>query len=117
MEMITILLMVLCVRDFIHVSDLVEAHYQAFKKIRDEKKSFTYNLANQKGFSVLEIIKVCEKITKKKVNYSFSNRRKGDPSTLIADCQKAKEGILWNPSKSKIENIVSTAWKWHASLK
>ena len=106
-----------CVRDFIHVSDLVEAHYQAFKKIRDEKKSFTYNLANQKGFSVLEIIKVCEKITKKKVNYSFSNRRKGDPSTLIADCQKAKEGILWNPSKSKIENIVSTAWKWHASLK
>ena len=106
-----------CVRDFIHVCDLVEAHYEAFKKIRDEKKSFTYNLANEEGFSVLDIIKVCEKITKKKINYSFGNRRKGDPSTLIADCQKARDGIFWNPSKSNIENIVTTAWKWHASLK
>ncbi len=106
-----------CVRDFIHVCDLVEAHFEAFKKIRKEKNSFTYNLANEKGFSVLEIIRVCEKITKKKVNYSFSNRREGDPSTLIADCQKARNEIFWSPSKSNIENIINTAWKWHSSLK
>ena len=106
-----------CVRDYIHVCDLVEAHFEAFKKIRNEKKSLIYNLANEKGFSVLEIIKVCEKITKKKVNFSFDKKRQGDPSCLIADCQKARNEIFWNPSKSDIENIVNTAWKWHRSLK
>ena len=105
-----------CVRDFIHVCDLVEAHFNVFKKIRNDKKSFTYNLANEKGYSVLEIIKVCEKITKKRVKYSFNKRRQGDPATLIADCQKARKEIFWNPSKSNIENIVGTAWKWHISL-
>ena len=58
-----------------------------------------------------------KKLQKKKVNYTIGNRRKGDPSMLIADCEKAREGIFWNPLKSNIENIVSTAWKWHTSLK
>lgn len=105
-----------CVRDYIHVSDLVHAHYLAFKKITSEKGCFDYNLGNSNGFSILEIIKVCELITKKKVNYKFVDKRKGEPAYLVADCTKAISELKWITKHSDINRIVKSAWQWHSRL-
>jgi UDP-glucose 4-epimerase len=105
-----------CVRDYIHVSDLVHAHYLAFKKIKGEKGCFDYNLGNSNGFSILEIIKVCELITKKKVYYKFVDKRKGEPAHLVADCTKAISELKWITTHSDINRIIKSAWQWHSRL-
>ena len=105
-----------CVRDYIHVSDLVHAHYLAFKKILSEKGCFDYNLGNGNGFSVLEIIRACELITKKKVNYKFVDKRKGEPAYLVADSSKAISELKWRTEHSDIYRIVKSAWQWHSRL-
>ncbi|MCL4123533.1 UNVERIFIED_CONTAM: hypothetical protein GTU68_043976 [Idotea baltica] len=101
-----------CVRDYIHILDLADAHILALKAL-DTNPSATYNLGNGKGFSVMEVIKTSEKITGEKINFDITDRRSGDPATLIADSNKIKEDLNWKPKYDSLESIIQTAWDWH----
>ena len=101
-----------CIREYVHVTDLVDAHYKAFLKLNETNESDVFNLSSECGLSVLEIINYCHSIIGKEVNYVQSERRKGDPDILVSDCLKAKKLLDWKPQNSNIENIVKSAWKW-----
>ena len=105
-----------CVRDYVHVTDLVHAHFLAFKKLLNESGYFDFNLGNGNGFSVLEIIKACEIISKKKVNYQFVSKRLGEPEFLVADNSKAISELKWKIVYNDINEIIKTAWRWHNRL-
>jgi UDP-glucose 4-epimerase len=103
-----------CVRDYINVMDLAEAHILAVNKlISGEIKGFeAINLGTGSGFSVKEILEEATKITNKKINFELKNRRSGDPETLVADNQKAKIVLGWEPKYSDLKTIIETAWNW-----
>ena len=103
-----------CIRDYIHVNDIARAHILAMEKISTISGQ-CINLGNGKGYSVLEIIKVCEEITKKNIKKEFVTKREGDPSTLVARYDKAIALLHWYP-KYDIKQIIETAWKWHKKL-
>ena len=105
-----------CIREYVHVSDLIEAHYKAFLRLEETNCSDSFNLSSENGFSVLDILKSVEILTDKKINYVLAERRKGDPDVLISDCSKAKELLNWDPQNSNIENIISSALNWHKYL-
>ncbi len=105
-----------CIRDYIHVNDLGAAHLKALKFLINGNKSEIINLGTGSGNSVLEIIQKSEKITGRKINYEFADRRKGDPAVLVADNKKASNLLNWKPEYS-IEDILSSAWKWHHNQK
>lgn len=98
-----------CIRDYIHIVDLAQAHIQA---LAPGKCGF-YNLGNGDGYSVREVIQMCEKITGKKIPTVERPRRPGDPPKLVAAAAKAKSELGWKPQFPKLEDIVSTAWAWH----
>lgn len=102
-----------CLRDYIHVVDLADAHVLALKYLRNGGESNIFNLGNGKGFSVKEIISAAEKITGKKINFEIGKRRAGDPAQLIASGEKAKKILGWQPKYISIEEIIKTAWTWH----
>ncbi len=104
-----------CIRDYIHVYDLASAHLLALNRIANGGESGIYNLGNGTGFSVKEIIDVCRKVTRHEISVEIVPRRAGDPALLIAAADKAKNILGWQPEYTKIEQIVETAWKWHAS--
>lgn len=104
-----------CVRDYIHVIDLVAAHVLALEYLFKEKKSGVFNLGNGHGFTVKEVISAAEKVTGKKVPYEEGARREGDPAVLVADSSKAKRILGWNPAHAELEEIIASAWKWHSS--
>ena len=101
-----------CIRDFIHVVDIAEAHVIGLKKILNNNGCYIYNLGTGKGISVREIISTVEKITNLKIKTKVEKRRKGDPHLLLASPKKAFEELNWVPKNSKIEIIVRDAWKW-----
>lgn len=101
-----------CVRDYIHVVDLADAHYKALQFLREEQKSLQLNLANGEGYSNLEVIKMVEQVAKKTIQYQLTERRPGDPSQLIGCADKAKSIINWVP-KYNLEQIIESAWVWH----
>jgi UDP-glucose 4-epimerase len=101
-----------CVRDYIHVRDLANAHIKALKKL-DEKNSCIYNLGNGIGFTVKEVIEKAREITGKTITANIVEPRKGDPATLIASSKGISEELGWIPQYSSINNIVDTAWNWH----
>ncbi len=105
-----------CIRDYIHVLDLANAHLKAVEYLLEGKKSTMINLGTGKGNSVLEIIKKAESISGEKIKYDFVGRRAGDPAVLVADNTKAKNILGWVPSYS-IENIIEHAWNWHKNPK
>ncbi len=98
-----------CIRDYIHVTDLAQAHALAL----EVKESGFFNLGIGGGVSVLEVIEACRKITGKKIPMVTQARRPGDPPRLIASAQKAREVLGWRPQYEQIEDIVSSAWSWH----
>jgi len=102
-----------CVRDYIHVTDLAEAHVLALKKLLDGGNSEVFNLGNGKGFSVKEVIEAAKKVTGIDFKVTMVERRAGDPPVLVADATKAKEVLGWKPQYADLETIVSSAWKWH----
>lgn len=102
-----------CVRDYIHVSDLAQAHILALKNLVKNKKSKIYNLGSEKGFSVKEILEKCIDVTKKIIPARIVNRRTGDPAILIASSTKIKKELGWRPKYSDLEKIIQTAWQWH----
>ena len=102
-----------CIRDYIHVNDLAEAHIYALCKLYETAKTGFYNLGTGRGYSVKEIIKAVEEITGKKINYLERSRRAGDPPILVADYNKAKAELDWTPACSDLNSIIQTAWNWH----
>lgn len=105
------------VRDYIHVMDLAEAHYLGLKYIMDNDISDDFNLGNNVGYSVMEIIKKVEEVTGKEVKYQLTDRRPGDPAILVASNEKAKRVLGWNPIHSSLDEIIHSAYKWHKFLK
>lgn len=104
-----------CIRDYIHVSDLVDAHILALEYLFAEKGSAAFNLGNGEGFSVKEVIKEAESVVSQKIPREISARREGDPAVLVADSVKAKKILKWKPHRSSLQNILATAWKWHST--
>lgn len=99
-----------CVRDYIHVSDLADAHIRAIDKI--EKSSVKYNLGNGKGFTNLEIIDSVERICGNKIPWSWGERRIGDPAILVADSSRIKKETGWDPKYKNLDSIIETAFLW-----
>lgn len=106
-----------CVRDYVHVVDLVEAHILAMKYLTHGGESNTFNLGSSQGFSVKEIVETARKVTDKDIKAIIGERRAGDPSKLIASSDKAREMLGWNPTRTNIENIIKDAWLWHDTHK
>ena len=104
-----------CVRDYIHVNDLSEAHILALKKLKDGGKSDVFNLGNGKGFSVKEVIEEARKVTGMEIKTVIEKRRSGDPAVLIASSQKAQTHLDWKPKFNDLTTILETAWNWHKS--
>lgn len=102
-----------CIRDYIHVNDLVEAHILALEKLFNGVASGIYNLGNGNGYSVKEIIDVARDITGKEIPVSIGKRRSGDPAILISSSEKAIKGLGWNPKFTEVQEIIKTAWEWH----
>ena len=101
-----------CVRDYVHVSDLAQAHIKAMQNL-EKHPNGKYNLGNGQGFSNLEVVKTAEMVSGKKIPYEFAPRRPGDPEVLIASSDLARQELHWNPGYTKLEEIVATAWEWH----
>lgn len=99
-----------CVRDYIHVEDLADAHVSAIKKLLANGDSQIINLGTEKGTSVLEIIKSVERVSGKKVNYDFAPRRAGDPAAVVATSTKAARVLGWRAKYTDIDEIVKTVW-------
>ncbi|RAP51330.1 MAG: UDP-glucose 4-epimerase GalE [Methanosphaera sp. rholeuAM270] len=105
-----------CIRDYIHVTDLADAHILALKYLEEENDSNEFNLGNGKGFSVREVIDAAKKVTGREFRVVETDRRPGDPAILIGSSQKAKSILKWNPSYVEIDEIVESAWNWHKKL-
>lgn len=102
-----------CIRDYIHVSDLIDAHLLALEYLFEKNQSNFFNLGNGNGFSVREVIDTVQKVTGKEVPFTEADKREGDPAVLVADSEKAKQVLGWKPELAKLEDIVASAWKWH----
>ena len=102
-----------CIRDYIHVSDLSGAHLLALNALLSGGDSAVYNLGNNKGYSVREVIELARKVTGKPILAIEADKRPGDPAVLIASSDKIKEKLGWKPQYEDLETIIETAWKWH----
>ena len=102
-----------CIRDYIHVTDLAQAHILAVDYLRKGNSSDIFNLGNGVGFTVKEVIETARKVTEHPLPAVISPRRAGDPAQLIASSEKAKAVLGWKPQHADIEEIIATAWKWH----
>ena len=102
-----------CIRDYVHVTDLAEAHLLALNKMLKSDTCDVYNLGSGSGFSIMKILEECIKVTNKDIEYEICEARKGDPAILIADINKANKDLNWLPRNSDIGNIISSAWNWH----
>lgn len=102
-----------CIRDYIHVTDLANAHIAALEALLKETKAAeTYNLGNGVGYSVKQVIEMCEKVTSRKANVILSDRRPGDPARLVASSDKIYNELGWKAERG-LETIIQSAWNWH----
>ncbi|WP_302815636.1 UDP-glucose 4-epimerase GalE [Selenomonas flueggei] len=102
-----------CLRDYIHVVDLADAHVRALDYLRQGGESNIFNLGNGQGFSVKEMIAAAQKATGRSIKVEIGARRAGDPAQLIASSEKARTVLGWNPQFTDVEQVISTAWTWH----
>lgn len=105
-----------CIRDYIHVKDLANAHILAVKYLRNGGKSDIFNLGNGIGFSVKEVIETARKVTNHSIPAQISPRRAGDPAQLVASSQKARDVLGWKPQYFELEKIISSAWNFHRNF-
>jgi len=103
-----------CIRDYIHITDLAQAHYLALLHLLDGGESKKYNLGNGSGYSILDVINTARRITGRDINYSFADRRDGDPAVLVGSAEKAAHELGWKPEFNSLETILETAWNWHS---
>lgn len=102
-----------CVRDYIHVTDLAQAHILAVKYLMGGHESDVFNLGNGVGFTVKEVIETARKVTGHPIPAKVTPRRGGDPAKLIASSEKAKKILGWKPEHADLEEIIASAWNWH----
>lgn len=102
-----------CIRDYIHVIDLANAHIKAVEYLESGKGSNIFNLGNGVGFSVKEMITATEQVTNEDIKVILGERRAGDPAKLVASSEKAKTLLGWTPEYTNIKDIIKTAWTWH----
>ena len=102
-----------CIRDYVHVLDLADAHIKAFSYLEQGGESGSFNLGTGIPVSVIDIINCVENVTGKRVKYEVTERRKGDPAQLIASYEKAENILGWIPHYSKTDIIIKSAWEWH----
>ena len=105
-----------CIRDYIHICDLCDAHLLAIKALQSSNKSAAYNLGNGNGFSVKEVIDTAKKVTGKEFNVVIAESRAGDPARLVADASLARKELNWKPEFSSLESIIKHAWLWEEKL-
>lgn len=104
-----------CIRDYIHVTDLAQAHILALQYLIAGGQSDVFNLGNGVGFSVNEVIETARKVTGHPIPSEIVSRRAGDPAQLIASSEKAKKILKWKPEYADLQTIIETAWKWHSA--
>ena len=103
-----------CIRDYIHVIDLANAHILAVDYLRSEEAtSNIFNLGNGSGFSVKEMIEAARRVTGHEIPAKVCERRAGDPARLIASSEKARKTLKWEPKFTNVEDIIAAAWNWH----
>jgi len=102
-----------CIRDYIHVEDLIAAHLLALDYLEEQEESNIFNLGSNQGFSVKEMIETAKTITNREIPVQIGDRRAGDPSVLIASSDKAKKILGWNPTRTSITKLMEDAWNWH----
>lgn len=102
-----------CIRDYIHVADLADAHVLGIKYLLDSGESQIFNLGNGNGFSVKEVIETARQVTGKSIPVEECDRRPGDPPSLVGSSEKAQNILGWKPQYSALEDMITTAWKWH----
>ncbi len=103
-----------CIRDYIHIADLVSAHLLALDALQ-KSESLTYNVGSGKGFSVLEVIEMARRVTGHPIPAVASPRRAGDPPRLVASSDKIRRELGWQPEHADLQDIISSAWEWHKS--
>jgi len=104
-----------CVRDYIHVTDLAQAHILAVKYLMEGNESDIFNLGNGIGFTVKEVIETAKEVTQKPIKAVEEGRRAGDPAVLIASSEKAKKVLGWKPEHADLHEIIESAWRWHST--
>jgi UDP-glucose 4-epimerase len=104
-----------CIRDYIHVSDLCEAHIAALEYLNKKHKSQNFNLGNGGGFSVAEVVETVRRISGKHLQIDYEERRPGDPAVLVADSTLAKKILNWSPRFTQLETIIEHAWNFEKS--
>ncbi|NLW42413.1 MAG: UDP-glucose 4-epimerase GalE [Tissierellia bacterium] len=102
-----------CIRDYIHVWDLADAHYLAYKYMLDGNHSEIFNLGSGNGFSVKEVVDVARRVTGHEIPAEIADRRPGDPAVLVASSDKIKKTLGWNPQRTNLEEIIQDAWRFH----
>lgn len=102
-----------CIRDYIHVLDLAQAHILALKKLDSESGNFAYNVASGRGHSVAEVVDAAMEVTGKMIPIAYAPRRPGDPAALVADAHKIRSELGFQAKYSDLNTIISTAWAWH----
>lgn len=103
-----------CIRDYIHITDLVNAHILALDYLMKGGESNIFNLGSNNGYSVLEMIEAAREVTGHPIPMKIAERRSGDPALLVASSQKAKDVLGWQPQHTDIKEIIASAWKWHS---
>lgn len=101
-----------CIRDYVHVTDLASAHALALERLRSGGPSGVFNLGNEQGSSVNEVVETCRRVTGVHIKISYGPRRIGDPARLVASATRAKIDLAWRPSFPTLDEIVATAWRW-----
>jgi UDP-glucose 4-epimerase len=102
-----------CIRDYIHVRDLSEAHLLALAALSETKSRLIYNIGNGQGFTVLEVIESVRRVTGKPIAVEECPRRPGDPAVLVASSEKIKRELGWKPKFAELDQIIASAWEWH----
>lgn len=104
-----------CIRDYVHVMDLVDAHVLGLKWLEDGKESRVFNLGTGNGFSVMEVIDNSRAVTNRPVPFEVGERRAGDAVRLVSGSTRAKAELGWTPDRSNMETMIADAWRWHQS--
>jgi len=101
-----------CIRDYIHVRDLADAHFLALTALTDNSR-LIYNLGNGQGFTVREVIDSVRRVTGRPIAVEECERRPGDPAVLVASSEKIKKDLGWQPKFPELDQIIASAWRWH----
>lgn len=102
-----------CMRDYVHVEDLAQAHHLALEYLDAHEGAHAFNLGNGQGFSVREVIEAARSVTGRQIDYEVAPRRAGDPAVLVASSEKARRELGWKPEWTDIGSIIESAWRWH----